>query len=321
MSATPADRPPLDTSALVDTVDAAAVRAFRRARRRETTQSRTPGTTSAGSRVLAVVLRVVLLALLLAVAAVCLGTVYTLLLLGLRAAPLAAALTTAGTAVVVLLVVVGVRRSSAHQHEQAYRLSRFAAANGFEHVPRVDDPQHPSRAFDVGILRRATDVVRTPGPRPVEVATYRYSAGYRSAEPFAWTYATTSLDRSWPHVVVETLPARGTYGARAPRGVQRVWELPLDGPFGDRHRAYGPPRSPASTAQDVLGPDVELLVRGRVPLAAEVVGDRLFLFSERPLDLLDPVVWDRLLGATEHVAARLSRADGPTLPEADDAEG
>ena len=59
---------------------------------------------------------------------------------------------------------------------------------------------------------------------------------------------------------------------------------------------------------------VETLVRGPLPLAAEVSGDRLFLFSERALDLLDPATWERLLGTATDLAARLSGTDGTGVP-------
>ncbi len=259
------------------------------------------------------------LALLLALAVFVVGAVLALVVVGLVAAgvavPVAVGLVAAGVVAVGLLVARGVRRSSAREHEQSYRLSLFAAANGFDVVPRVDEPDLPSGAFHLGILRVARNVVRTGGRRPVEVATYTYSAGYRNGEPFAFTYAMVGLDRTLPRVVVETAPARGLRGARAPRGVERVWELPVDGPFGDRHRAYGPVRSPAGTARAVFPLEVvESLVRGPLPLAAEVAGDRLFLFSEHALDLLDPAVWERLLGTATDLAARLSRSDGPGGP-------
>jgi hypothetical protein len=271
------------------------------------------------SPVLARALGTALLALLLAVAAAVVGAVLSLVVVGLVAAgvalPVAVGLVAAGLVAVGLLVARGVRRSSAHEHERTYRLSRFAAANGFDVEPRVDEPDLPSGAFHLGILRVARDVVRTRGPRTVEVATYTYSAGYRNGETFTFTYAMVALDRALPRVVVETMPARGVRGARAPRGVERVWELPVDGPFGDRHQAYGPVRSATGTARAVFTPEiVETLVRGPLPLAAEVSGDRLFLFSERALDLLDPAVWERLLGTATDLAARLSRTDGPGGP-------
>lgn len=273
------------------------------------------------SPVLARVLGTTFLALLLAVGAAVVGAVLALVVVGLVAAgvalPVAVGLVVAGAVALGLLVVRGVRGSSAREHDQAYRLSRFAAANGFDVEPRVDEPARPSGAFDVGILRVARNVVRARGPRTVEVATYTYSAGYRDGEPFAFTYAMVPLDRTLPRVVVETMPARGVRGARAPQGVERVWELPVDGPFGDRHQAYGPVRSATGTARAVFTPEiVETLVRGPLPLAAEVSGDRLFLFSERALDLLDPAVWERLLGTATDLAARLSRADGPDGPSA-----
>ncbi|QJW37158.1 hypothetical protein [Cellulosimicrobium protaetiae] len=319
MSTTSPDRAALDTRALVEPVDRAAVRAHHRELRRRARAERARTRSSGPSRVLARVLGTTLLALLLAVGAAVVAAVLALAVVGLVAAgvavPVAVGLVAAGVVAVGLLVARGVRGSSAREHELAYRLSRFAAANGFDVEPRIDEPARPSGAFDVGILRVARDVVRARGPRAVEVATYTYSAGYRNGEPFAFTYAMVALDRTLPRVVVETVPARGVRGARAPRGVERVWELPVDGPFGDRHHAYGPVRSATGTARAVFTPEiVEALVRGPLPLAAEVSGDRLFLFSERALDLLDPAVWERLLGTATDLAARLSRADGPGGP-------
>jgi len=319
VSTTPPARAALDVRALVEPVDRAAVRAVHRDARGDARATRAHPRPSVASRALGVVLRTALLAVLLAVAAAVVGAVLALIAVGLGATgvgvPAAVVLVTAGTVVIGLLVARGARRASAREREVTYRLGRFAAANGFAFEPRVDEPEQPSAAFDLGILRVARNVVRTPGPRAVEVGTYSYSAGYRDAEPFAWTYATTTLDRPLPHLVVETLPGRGAPGARAPRGVDRTWELPLDGPSGDRHRAYGPVRSARETARTVFAPGlVETLVAGRFPLAAEVTGDRLFLFSERPLDLLDPAVWERLLGTADEIAARLTDTAGPRRP-------
>ncbi|MFF2833164.1 hypothetical protein ACFVSK_15490 [Cellulosimicrobium cellulans] len=319
MSASPPPDVTLDTRALVEPVDRAAVRAHHRELRRRARAGRARTRSSVASRVLARVLGTTLLVLLLALAVFVVGAVLALVVVGLVAAgvavPVAVGLVAAGALAVGLLVARGVRGSSAREHALAYRLSRFAVANGFEVEPQVDEPARPSGAFDVGILRIARNVVRTRGPRTVEVATYTYSAGYRDGEPFAFTYAMVALDRTLPRVVVETMPARGMRGARAPRGVERVWELPVEGPFGDRHQAYGPVRSATGTARAVFTPEiVEMLVRGPLPLAAEVSGDRLFLFSERALDLLDPAVWERLLGTATDLAARLSGADGPGGP-------
>ncbi|MFF2267543.1 hypothetical protein ACFVTZ_04730 [Cellulosimicrobium cellulans] len=321
MSTIPPRPVTLDVRALVDPVDRGAVRAPRRTLRQHARDTRTRPSTSVVVQVLGLVLRVVLVAFLVAVAALCATAVYGFLAFGLTALgagrPLVVLVLAAVTALVVLLVVRGARRASQEGRELAYRLSRFAAANVFDVDPRVEEPELPSGAFHLGILRVARNVVRTGGRRPVEVATYTYSAGYRNGEPFAFTYAMVALDRTLPRVVVETMPARGLRGARAPRGVERVWELPVDGPFGDRHRAYGPVRSPAGTARAVFTPEiVETLVRGPLPLAAEVSGDRLFLFSEHALDLLDPAVWERLLGTATDLAARLSRTDGPGGPGA-----
>lgn len=310
----------LDVRPLVDPVDRADVLADHRARRRAA-RERSRGEASGASRVLGAVLGTTLLVVLAAVAAVCVVAVYGLLGVGLRALgvdlPLAVGLLAAGTAALVLLVVRGARRSSVRERERTSRLGRFAAANGFAFVPRVDEPDHPSAAFRVGILRRAVDVVRTPGPWPVEVGTYRYSAGYRASEPFAWSYATTTLDRALPHLVLETLPRDGSPGGRAPAGVERVREVaPGDAPEGP-HRVHSTARLPAGTARAVLTPEVvALLVGGPVPLAAEVVDDRVLLYSERPLDLLDPAVWTWLLTTTRDVAAHLSgtaRGDRPEV--------
>ncbi|WP_277515710.1 hypothetical protein [Cellulosimicrobium cellulans] len=321
MSTVPPAPAPLDTRDLVEPLDRAAARAHHRSLRQHARDARTRPSTPVALQVLGLVLRGVLVAFLVAVAALCVTVVYGFLAFGLTALgagrPLVVLVLAAVTALAVLLVVRGARRSSQEGRELAYRLSRFAAANGFDVEPRVEEPELPSGAFRLGILRVARNVVRTRGRRPVEVATYTYSAGYRNGEPFAFTYATVALDRTLPRVVVETMPARGVRGARAPRGVERVWELPVDGPFGERHRAYGPVRSATGTARAVFTPAiVETLVRGPLPLAAEVSGDRLFLFSEHALDLLDPAVWERLLGTATDLAARLSRTDGPGGPGA-----
>lgn len=304
----PGSVPPLDGRALVEPVDRAAVRAYQRSRT-------VHGPRSPGRVVLGAVVGTILGALALAVVAAAIAVVLALVALGLHAlgvdTPLAVVpwLAVPAAVVTLCLVVVAVRRGSVQAGEQTYRLSRFAAANGFDFEPSIEAPDRPGMLFGVGRPRTARDVVRTRGARPVEVAAYSYQEQRgKAVEIHVWWYAMVTLDRALPHLVVETRRTDGSRGAPAPHALDRSQELELDGELGGRVRV-----SCLDGAQDearaVLSPDVlGGIVEAPVPVSVEVVDDRLFLYSRQPLVTLDPATWEWVLRTAGWLSAQLGGA-------------
>lgn len=310
----PGNVPLLDGRALVEPVDRAVVRAYHRSR--TVHDPRSPAAVVLGALV-----GTLLGALALAVVAAAFALLLVLVAMGLHAlgldTPLGVVPWLAVPAAVVTLglVVVAVRRGSTQAGEQTYRLSRFAAANGFDFEPSIDAPDRPGMLFGVGTPRTARDVVRTRGPRPVEVASYTYQEQRgKVVEIHPWWYVMATLDRSLPHLVVETRRTDGSRGAPAPHALDRSQELELDGELGARLRV-----SCLDGAQDVaraaLSPDVlGSIVGSPVPLSAEVVDDRLFLYSRQPLGTLDPARWEWVLRTADGLSARLGGELGSAVP-------
>jgi hypothetical protein len=216
-------------------------------------------------------------------------------------------------ALVPLAVVAGfaaalavVTRRSAHRHAEArLRLAGFAADNAMTWTPELVAPQRPGAIFDVGILRRAEDVVTMSEPRQAELATYSYAAGYRNAELVRWGYATTALAVApAPHVLlVSRVPHRAGRppfpGARTPGGV-------LDLPGLDQAFEVRGPVGRAADVGRLMAPLLPLCDRlidpVRPPIHIEVVDARLYLYSPEPLVSTDPGRWRWILPLLVDVA-------------------
>jgi len=229
-------------------------------------------------------------------------------------------------ALVPLAVVAGLaaaltvvtRRSAHRQAEACLRLAGFAADNAMTWTSELVAPERFGAIFDVGILRKAEDVVTMSEPREAELATYSYASGYRNAELVRWGYATTALAVApGPHVLlVSRAPHRAGRprfpGARTPGGVLALPGLDqafeVRGPVG-RAADVGRLMAPLLPLRD------RLIDPARPPVHIEVVDARLYLYSPEPLVSTDPDRWRWILPLLVDVAEAFEGAaitDEPT---------
>ncbi|MGM1058389.1 hypothetical protein [Saccharothrix sp. Mg75] len=206
----------------------------------------------------------------------------------------------------IVLVVVRVRKGNGRERIDHYRIMQFAARNGMGYRMKVNNPEQPAGVFDVGNNRCAVDVVTIEGPRPMEIGQHRYVAGYRGAETYHLGYATTPLDAHLPHLLL--IPrAKGT-GVPHVSGGASLGNPDLRGPGTEAFKVFGP-FGRAGEIQALLDRTLfssDLLARyAERPVHIEIVQNRLYFFSPKPLSTTDPEIWRWLLALLADTAERL----------------
>ena len=278
-----------DTTALVEPIDRKAVRRY----------GRDP---SAGDRLASGCARVAVVVVLAPfVLAFFAGGIALTVFLADAAGPRAAVPVGAALGLWTLLMgaaLVSARLRSRADNERAYRLQRFARANGltYRHGELVED--EPGLLFPRVSSRYARDVVRRDGPVPVEVGNVRVDPPGRIGRLQRWGYLCLRLPMPLPHIVLDAVGNNGLAGSSLPVGFRSDQRLSLEGDFDQHFRLY----CPAGYERDALylfTPDVMArFVDAAAQLDVEIVDDRMYFYRRGQLSTLDPATWE-WLGSVE----------------------
>lgn len=217
----------------------------------------------------------------------------------------------AGAVTIIASVAWYAVTSSRLQGETRFRVARFAAANGFEFVPRLVEPEAPGMIFDLGTDRVASEIVRLSHPRPVEIANYRYvKKTTKTHETFRWSYLAFTLDRELPHIVLDGVGNDSRrLGSNLPVALATAQRLSLEGDF-DRHFAMYCPEGYEADALYLFTPDVMArFVDAGGDLDVEIVDDRLYVYAGggRSFSSADPAMWEWLFTTVDALNAKLDR--------------
>ncbi|HEY1106904.1 MAG TPA: hypothetical protein VGE78_12220 [Agromyces sp.] len=216
-----------------------------------------------------------------------------------------------GAAAFVACLAWFIARAPNRVGEARYRVSRFAAANGLEFVPRIVDPASPGMIFGIGTDRVASEVVRPAGPRPVEVGNYRYVVkSTKTHETFSWSYLEITLERPLPHIVLDAQRNNSkVLGSNLPTPLATGQRLSLEGDF-DRYFALYCPEGYEADALYLFTPDIMArFIDTIAEFDLEIVDDRLYLYSNgaRPLSSTDQAMWEWVFATIDVLNAKLDR--------------
>ena len=212
-------------------------------------------------------------------------------------------------AAVIALIVYALIVLFRGRAERRYRLAHFAEANGMTWTPTVPDPALPGMIFAEGRDREATDVIRGPRPRLVEVGNYTYKTGSgKSEQTHKWAYVQMRLDTPLPHIVLDAVGNNGLFGvSNLPATFGRDQRLSLEGDF-DRYFALYCPKGYERDALYLFTPDVMArFIDNAAALDVEIVDDRLFLYARRELSTTDPAVWEWVFGTVGAIDDKLAQ--------------
>lgn len=310
MTASPSPTGVFDPRPLTDPVDRAAVRAHAAARRER-------GASTGGFRmpqIVGVILGVVFAGFFVWIGATILSAVLSVFF-GMGSGALTdVLLVLVGVGIPVLAiaafvgaVVVIVYRTYFGSAARAYRLDRFAQANGMSFVGEVSAPPLPGMIFSLGRARTADDVLRGERPRWVEFGNYRYTTGSgKNSRTHRWGYVAVKLDTPLPHIVLDAVGNNGLFGSNLPQSFDKEQRLGLEGDF-DRYFSLYCPTGYERDALYLFTPDVMArFIDNAAALDVEIVDDWLFLYSHRSFSTLDPATWAWLFSV---VGALLEKLD------------
>lgn len=206
---------------------------------------------------------------------------------------------------VIAIAVVRLLRSGA---DRAYRLDRFARANGMGYLPGFADPALPGMIFGVGGSRRSSDLVRGERPRFVEFANYTYTTGSgKNRTTHRWGYVAVRLDVPLPHIVLDAQSNNGLFGSNLPAAFDADQRLSLEGDF-DRHFALYCPAGYEQDALYLFTPDIMArFIDNAAALDVEIVDDWLFLYGKRDFSTLDPATWAWLFSVVGALLEKLAQ--------------
>ena len=195
-----------------------------------------------------------------------------------------------------------------------YRLDRFAAANdlGYSHTATMEFRSNPALGLIFSIPDATTTKIehvlggRSPVPFRAGYCDVELPAGSRG-ETAHWTFLEIILDRELPHIVLDSI-ANGSSGL--PARFSGAKELQLEGDFHRSFRTYAlTPK--AADALYVLAPDVMAqLIDNAGQADVEIVGNRIYFYFPRRIDVLDPAWWEWVEGTVATIGAPLRRTSG-----------
>ncbi len=199
--------------------------------------------------------------------------------------------------------------------EAAYRITRFAAANGLRYG-HDDTVSYPGVIFGTGIDRIAERRLTTTAGRRVEIGNYRYTIpaeNRKNSKVYGWGYVAITLDRRLPHLLLDAmannLSVFGLQASNLPVDLARDQQLTLGGEFDDKFTLYAP-SDYGRDAFYIFAPDLMALFIDRLgTFDVEIIDDTMFLYGGR-FDLLDPRTYDWLHELVDTVVARTVRRTG-----------
>lgn len=192
------------------------------------------------------------------------------------------------------------------RRDTAYRLARFAAANGMVYEHEIDDPQLPGMIFQRGSSRESSSLLRGYQPRFVEFGNYRYTTGSgKNRTTHTWGYVAVKLDVPLPNIVLDAL-GNNTLGTNLPASFSRDQRLSLEGDF-DKYFTLYCPQGYEADALYLFTPDIMArFIDHAAQLDVEIVDDWMFLYMQRPASTTDAATWAWLFGA---VGALMTKFD------------
>ena len=191
--------------------------------------------------------------------------------------------------------------------ERWFRLEGFARSNQLQFSPLDANPQYPGAIFSSGSNRAAYDHLRSTSGRFLDYGNYRYvTSNGKSSTTHTWGFLALQLDRSLPHIVLDSLANNGIFGSSLST-YDKNQVLSLEGDFDKYFTLY----CPAEYERDALyvfTPDLmALCIDNAAPFDVEIIDKWMFVYSARPFDMMQPYVHHRLLSIVETVGAKTLR--------------
>jgi hypothetical protein len=196
------------------------------------------------------------------------------------------------------------------------RLDSFAQLNHMTYEFERRDLRYSGAIFSLGTKAVASDVMTVMSGRGIQIGNYRsHARSLGDSARFQGGYVAIELDRRMPHMIAVAKRRRKLGGQSIAPGLLRNQVLSLEGDF-DKYFTLYAPRQYERDALYVFTPDLMVLLIDRLATYdLEIVDNRLYIYSHKPFDLMDPATHQRLAGIVQVVGRK---ATNQTLRYSDD---
>lgn len=180
------------------------------------------------------------------------------------------------------------------------RLQQFAEQNGLNYTFQKDSPVYPGIIFSEGHSRYAEDIIaRTEKLENFEFGNFFYTTGSgKNQSKHDWGYISISLERNLPHMVLDGSKNNnklfGLNFSSLPVSFDKNQTLSLEGDFNKYFTLFAP-KEYERDALYVFTPDLmALLVDNVAQFDAEVIDNKIYIYSSQKFDMLDQPTLKRI---------------------------
>ncbi len=213
---------------------------------------------------------------------------------------------------VLIASIVGVLviQQQTKKWQQGVRLYRFAEANGLKFSPKIDSPVRDGLIFNIGRSRSAYNILSSTTSNPFEIANYTYTTGSgKNSCTHIYGYIMVQLDRNLPHMVLDSKANNtnifGLSISDLPLEFNKDQKLSLEGDF-DSHFTLYAPKEYEQDALYVFTPDLmQLFIDDSLNFDAEIVDNKIFIYSNTQFDLTDQALLQRLFNVIDKVVSKV----------------
>lgn len=190
---------------------------------------------------------------------------------------------------------------------------RFALSQGLSYEARIKDPIRKGIVFSDPKVKGSFiyDLISAPGGRAFEIGNYYYQVGSGDNQTLTSRYfgfISIALNKKLPHIVLDTtaqsikLPGVKLSSFGVPFAKDQV--LKLEGDFNDYFTLYVPTGYEAD-ALYIFTPDLMArFIDNAGTYSAEIIDDRLYIYSGRPFFLDNPATYEKLFAILSTIGAK-----------------
>jgi hypothetical protein len=191
-----------------------------------------------------------------------------------------------------------------------YRFVYFAKENNFTYQRKYSTSAQSGLIFHEGHSRSFRDVISgAANDTPFEMGNYFYVTGSgKNQQSHDWGYMVIPLKRHVPNMILDAksnnMSMFGIGITNLPSAFKNNQTLSLEGDFDDYFTLYAPEEYKRD-ALYIFTPDLmALLIDNTASFDVETVDDKLYIYSSNRLDLLNPLLLEKLFQIIATVGAK-----------------
>lgn len=213
-----------------------------------------------------------------------------------------------GVAIMLIVAIISVIRWII-KSDNIIRLARFAEENNLNYLPVSVYPNENGMIFRAGSGNASYDILSSKSGNFFEIGNHEYIVGSSDHERHIHMgYIKIRLNRRLPHMVLDSKKNNakifGISITNLPVSFKKDQVLELEGDFNSSFTLYAP-REYERDALCIFSPDLmALFIDALGNFDAEIVDDNLFIYSQKPFELLSRPIMEHLFNIIDVVGKK-----------------